>query len=121
MKRIRVLLATLPPLVNGLLTHLIQDQPDMKVVDAVSEPVQLLVAVKDSRADVVVLPLPTSGEMPGICSHLLAEFPDLLILALSLSGDSGFIYTAERVVEAPVGNILKALRLAGSSEHPFPA
>ena len=47
-KRIRVLLATLPPLVSGLFTHLIQGQVDMEVVDAVSEPVQLLVAVKET-------------------------------------------------------------------------
>ena len=120
MNRIRVLLATLPPLVSGLLTHLIQGQTDMEVVDAVSEPVQLLLAVKDTRAQVVIVPLPGSGEIPGICSHLLAEFPDLLILALSLSGDSGFIYTAERVVEAPVNNILKAIRLAERSST-FPS
>jgi hypothetical protein len=46
--------------------------------------------------------------------------PDLLILALSLSGESGFIYTAERVVEAPVNNLLKTIRLAGKREHLFP-
>ena len=120
MNRIRVLLATLPPLVSGLLTHLIQGQTDMEVVDAVSQPVQLLLAVKDTRAQVVIVPLPGSGEIPGICSHLLAEFPDLLILALSITGEAGFIYTAERVVEAPVNNILKSIRLAGKREDLYP-
>jgi DNA-binding NarL/FixJ family response regulator len=120
MKRIRVLLAALPPLVSSLLTYLIQDQSDMEVVDAIGEPVQLLMAVKDTRANVVVLPLPESGEMPGICSHLLAEFPDLLILALSINGESGFICTAGRVQEAPLNNILKTIRLAGRKALLFP-
>jgi hypothetical protein len=47
--------------------------------------------------------------------------PNLLILALSVSGDSGFTYTAEHLVKAPVDNILKAIRLAGRGEHSFPA
>ena len=103
-------------MVSGLLAHLIRGQTDMEVAGEVSGPVDLLLTARRTGADVIVLPLPDSAEMPGVCSHLLAEHPDLLILALSVHGRSGFLYrrtvTVDPVAAPPVENILAAIRTA---------
>jgi hypothetical protein len=134
--KIKVLVATMPSIAGGLLTHLIQSQSDMELVkpeqndmnsvepgqsdrvldEQMSKTVKLLVGA--NQADVVILPQPDSGEIPGICSHLLAEYPDLRVVVLSITGDT--VYTAERVLKAPVENILKAIRTAVRTNHGLP-
>jgi DNA-binding NarL/FixJ family response regulator len=100
---VKVLLANGPEALPTGLAMLLQQQSDIEVVGTVLDPVNLLVAVGDTQADVVVMALPDSGEMPGICSHLLHEYPQLLILALSPAladmSDEG-ILTAMRRVKA---------------------
>src|SRR5262245_51051518 len=119
--KIRVIVGRMPRIPRGLLTHLIQCQPDMELVEQdrpdieliedVTETLKLLVGAK--KANVVLLPLPDSGEMPGICSHLLDVYPALRIIVLSVNGD--WVYTAERLLQAPVENILKAIRTASQT------
>src|ERR1700756_5385427 len=78
--KIRILLANRPQLLYESLENLIQCQTDMEVVGEVFDPVELLLMVGRTQADVVVIALPSSDEEPGIFSHLLAEYPQLLIL-----------------------------------------
>jgi hypothetical protein len=70
--------------------------------------------VGDTQADVVIVTLPDSGEMPGICSHLFHEYPQLLILALSSSRTRACVYrqsiTVESLADISDEGILTAVR-----------
>lgn len=82
-RAVKVLMANQPESARTFLEKLLIEQEDVRVVEAVLEPIELLIAVEDSQADIVVVTLPESGNIPGICSHLLYQYPELLILALS--------------------------------------
>ncbi|MGH2397113.1 MAG: hypothetical protein ACRDFW_09015 [bacterium] len=60
----------------------INSQPDMTVVGVVDNGLELLLAVRETQADAVILGLDDS-ETPGICDHLLFEYSDLKILTIS--------------------------------------
>ena len=82
MNKIRVLLALDSPLLRELLRKLIEREPDMEVVDEVDDPVDLLFGTDLAEVNVVIHSWPESREMPGICTHLLAEYPDLLLVGI---------------------------------------
>jgi DNA-binding NarL/FixJ family response regulator len=111
---VKVLLANGPEALPIGLATLLQQQSDIEVVGTVLDPVELLVAVGDTQADVVVVTLPDSGEMPGICSHLLHEYPQLLILALSSARTRACVYrqaiTVEPLADISDEGILTAVR-----------
>lgn len=111
---VKVLLANAPEALPTDLATLLQQQSDIEVVGTVLDPVDLLVAVGDTQADVVVMPLPDSGEMPGVCSHLLHEYPQLLILALSPARTRACVYrqaiTVEPLADISDEGILRAVR-----------
>ena len=113
---VNVLLANRPRALRARLAELLQHQSDIEVVGTVLDPIKLLVAVGDTQADVVVVTLPDSGEMPGICSHLLHEYPQLLILALSSARTRACVYrqaiTVEQLSDTSDAGILIAVRMA---------
>jgi len=90
--KVRVLLANRPKMLRDLLHRSIDAQPDMEVVGEETDPVELLLRVRETETDVVVVTLPGSGEDPGICSHLLFEYPALLVLAVSDKRDLAVLY-----------------------------
>ena len=116
MEKLRILLANQPRMHRELLRQLITQQLDMDVVAEELDPVQLLLTVRQTEADVVVLTLPKSGEDPGLCSHLLSEYPNLVVLALSGVQDDASLYRLEivrqRLASTADGPLLAALRQA---------
>ncbi len=82
MKTIKVLLAVESPMLRELLSEHIGNEPDLEVVDERVAPVDLLVAVARTEADVVIQTWPASGEMPNILTHLFVEYPELLVIGL---------------------------------------
>ncbi len=59
----------------------LQAQPEVEIVGEVAEHVELLVAVRDTNADAVLLVI-DPDEDEGMLSHLFAEYPDLTVLAM---------------------------------------
>ncbi len=112
--RVKVLMANRPQAARAFLEVLFQEQDDIQVVGVVLDPIELLISIEDVEADVVVITLPESGGIPGICSHLLYQYPALLILALSADCQELWIY--RQVIEStPLDggtsdNILAAIR-----------
>lgn len=93
MDKIRVLLSNDPPRsFCESVVDLIRRQIDMEVVGVVSDPLELLLAVGETHAEVVVLNSSSPEEDPGICSHLLAEYRELLILAIPGDSNKAFSY-----------------------------
>jgi len=95
-------------MLRELLKDLICRQTDMEVVGEALDPLEVLYAVRKTEADVVVTTLPKSGE-PGISSHLLAEYPQLLVLALAPDGSDATLYRQVLVKESVRGEAQDAL------------
>ena len=87
----RVLVANVPRNVACMVLPLIQKQPDMSCVGYVQGNVELLLATRRG-VDVVILGAPRVEPPPGICSHLLSEFPTLKILVLVTPDSPGMLY-----------------------------
>lgn len=82
----------------------------MDVVGEALDPLEVLLAVRRTEADVVVTSLPDSGQ-PGISSHLLAEYPHLVVLALAPAGDRAMLYrqvVVEQAIDSTADNDLLA-------------
>jgi DNA-binding NarL/FixJ family response regulator len=72
--------------------HLIARQPDMAVVSDVIDLTELLLAIRTTEAEVVIITPADSDRAPGIGSYLLATYPQLKIMALSAKGDTAVLY-----------------------------
>ena len=81
----RAVLRVDPPLLHDVLEHALREA-GMDVVGSPADSLALLLAIKERRADVVILSAPDAdgpSGSPGICSHLLTEFPQLKIVMVS--------------------------------------
>jgi len=92
----------------------------MTIVGDVDRPVEILVTTAQTEAQVVILELPDIDTDPGICSHLLAEFPSLLILVISSDREKAILYR-QKIVKKPLPNptdrqILSVIRRAKEGE-----
>ena len=116
MRKIKVLLASRPKMLSEVIRYLIERQPDMIVVSEVLDPLELLLIVQATEADVVIVtPLPANGE-PHICSQLLAAYPLLIIVTQSAKGEAAYLYQSgvrkKRINEPSEQSILGAMREA---------
>jgi DNA-binding NarL/FixJ family response regulator len=84
---IRVVLSSGSPMIGEALEAILEQEEDIEVVGKVTDPVDLLIAVAETRADVVIHSWPDSDQLPGICSHLLMEYPCLLIIGIPTTVD----------------------------------
>lgn len=84
--RTRVVLALDSRLLRDLLWIVLADEPGIEVVGSVVDPVDVLIVTGRTRAHVVILSWPTPGSMPGICTHLLAAFPQTHIIGVRADG-----------------------------------
>jgi DNA-binding NarL/FixJ family response regulator len=94
---IRVLVSNMSGVVMESAASLIEQEPDMVLIGQVDDRVELLIAMSSKKAagnepDVLVLIASSVDPPPGICSHLLSEFPDLKILLLSATEDEAVAY-----------------------------
>jgi DNA-binding NarL/FixJ family response regulator len=89
--RTKVLLGVDAFLFCDLLSELLSDEPDFEVVGHSADPIDLLAQVGELNADCVMLSWPASGDVPEICSHLFAEYPNLLVIGISPEGGNIFI------------------------------
>ncbi len=86
----RVLLALESHILREILANLLAREGDIEVVGQVDDPIGLLVAVEETQADVVLHTFHDSPELPGIVTHLLAEFPNVLVIGLSPDASEAF-------------------------------
>ena len=82
MSSTRILLAELSPALRQALVPFLAGQVDVELVGDVSGAIEILLAVGETRAEVVVLGMP-GVELPGIAGQLLDEYPQLEVLAVA--------------------------------------
>jgi DNA-binding NarL/FixJ family response regulator len=115
MRKIRILLANHPRMVRLLVREMMERQSDMEVVGEVLDPLDVISATQEAEADVVVITI-NNNEAQELRRHLLAQCPNIVILALSLSGGIAFIEQLRpqrrEMVDPSEVTILHALRQA---------
>jgi hypothetical protein len=82
--RIRVLLTVEPRLLRDALHTLLAQDARLTVIDGGSRNVEILVGARQHRADVVVATFEATSAVPPLVTHLLGEFPEMLIVAIAL-------------------------------------
>jgi DNA-binding NarL/FixJ family response regulator len=111
---IHVLVADLPKVVSEVVARLVAEEPDMILVGESHGQVETLRAARD--VDVLVLGTRRVAPMPGLCTHLLSEYPRLTIVAMSNNGESAIVYRLglrrRSLRRVTVGTVLRSLRCA---------
>ena len=82
MKKILVLLANHPMMIPDAVRQLLAEQEDMEVVGDCRGPMNILQETGRTKADAVILAQEGPDE-PGLCSQLLAVYPDLTIVSVT--------------------------------------
>lgn len=91
MRKVRILLVSMPALLRDILVQTLEVQLDMEVVGDLGGGIELLVDAGHTRADVVVLGL-EQMDLPGIATNLLAEYPHLSVLAVTTDGRAASLF-----------------------------
>lgn len=89
---LKVLMVDVPSGLRDLLQEEIERLDDMEIVGEAFDPIDLLLTAHESEAEVVIMGHPHADRLPGICTHLLTEFPFLLILVISTIDECAFLY-----------------------------
>ena len=84
MKKIRVLLSGTSRFSKALVAEM-EAGREFEVLGLIQEPLDLLLAVKDTATNVVAI-ISDRAEDGGLGSHLLAEYPNLTLLLISPEG-----------------------------------
>ena len=94
--KINVVLAGRPKMMSEVLRKMIQKQPDMDVATEVYDPIELLIIIKQTPADVAIITPVNPTTKTKICKRLLQEFPLLKILTISADGKRAVLYQNDR-------------------------
>ena len=116
LKSIRVVLAVDSVLDRDALREKLQRSDGVEVVADVSSPFELLQRTELDQADAVILESQDETEMPGVLTHLFAEFPRILAIAIVRSCNRAIVYRQdirEQVYEGlAIQDLLAELRSA---------
>jgi DNA-binding NarL/FixJ family response regulator len=74
------------------LKALLMQEPDIEIVGEAIDAVDILLKIASTRAEVVAINLPSAGKDAGLSSHILAEYPEVKIFAVSEEGDRIVMY-----------------------------
>lgn len=112
---IRVLVANLSGVLQHLVKELIEQQTDMQLTGEVQGTIEVLEAAGEN-VDIVVHGAEHPYPLPGICSHLLSEYPNLRILVVAPSGEEAVLYwlglRRQQLRKVSSANLLKSIRRA---------
>lgn len=115
MQRIRVLFGKNVQFLRRFFGDSIERQSDMEVVDAIEDPIELLVSLRDMDVDVIVLSM-DHGESSGLPSHLYAEYPAVKVVLVDEDRSTAFIESLwpcqSSISDVSADGIITALRLA---------
>lgn len=115
-----MLIANHPVMVPDTVRRLVDEQDDMEVVGDCRGPMKILQETGRANADAVILTQEGECE-PGICSQLLAAYPDLIIMSVTpdLTASCTFQLASHRRDFINVGqeDIVQRLREATRTSH----
>jgi DNA-binding NarL/FixJ family response regulator len=113
--KIRVLIADHPIMVPDAVRRLVDEQDDIEVVGDCRGPMKILQETGRTNADAVILMQEGENE-PGICSQLLAAYPDLVVMSINRDLTTGFTIQLcphrREFIDLHPGDIVQPLRAA---------
>ena len=115
MNKIRVLLANHPMMIPDDIRELVAMQADMELVGDFRGPMKILQETGRTKADAVILAQEGEDDV-GLCSQLLAVYPDLTIM--SVAPDLATAFTQQlcshrhNVMSGEHREIVQTLRMA---------
>ena len=89
MPNVKILLGGITLVWKQIFREFADSTEGLEIVGEVHEPLDLLLQAKELRPDVVVLSQLEHGGEPGICSHLLLEYPNLGVVLLPTNTGAG--------------------------------
>lgn len=94
---IRVLLANLPVVLSELLTQELLQQESIQVIGRAQGNINILLQAQ-AGVDIIIIGAPQIKPPPGICSHLLNEFPHVRLLVYGIEQNAlvGYYMGARR-------------------------
>lgn len=115
---IRVLVANLSEIMSEIVRNVVQQQPDMALIEYSVDLAELAVSTV-KQTDVLVIGAMYVYPPPEICRQLWQSFPSLKVLVLTPNGDAAVVYwmSVERhrlktvSAETLIGSIRRAHRL----------
>ncbi|HUQ81457.1 MAG TPA: hypothetical protein VM076_09980 [Gemmatimonadaceae bacterium] len=90
----RVILGTMPPLLGDIIRDTLGRQDDVEVAAEVGARTDIVAAVSDTCAHVVILGVAPDGwsSLSRLLGELLGIHPRLTIIAIASDGRSGYVY-----------------------------
>jgi hypothetical protein len=82
MRRARILLGEVSEEWKRIFVAIADANRDLEICGYVDKPVDLLLEMNALKPDAVVISVLANGDEPGICSHLLLEYPNICVLML---------------------------------------
>ena len=80
------------------------------------EPFDLLRAVKSTEAQAAIVSCTENGGMPGICTHLFAQFPSLVIVGVCRKSGRTYVWkqvvSTRRLKSLTLDSLLSEIRAA---------
>lgn len=102
-------------MVPEAIRQLVEEQEDMEVVGDCRGPMKILQETGRTKADAVILAQEGTSE-PGLCTQLLAVYPDLTILSLAPDVGAAFVQQLRsrrhELLGAEKRDIMQVIRLA---------
>jgi len=77
---VKILLADIGVAWARTLRELVTENNQLQIVAEAKEPIDILLHAKSAKVDIVILSQTPDGGEPGICSHLLLEYPNLIVV-----------------------------------------
>jgi DNA-binding NarL/FixJ family response regulator len=88
----RILLGEIESVWKNYIRELAYENGQVQIVGEVQNHLEILMRVRDENADVVVLSQTPQGDEPGICSHLLLEYPNVLLVLVPTEGGPDILW-----------------------------
>jgi hypothetical protein len=116
---IKVLIALAPgsTLLREALRHCLEREIGIRLVGEVYDPLDLLVTVGATEADVVIHDGGGAAEIPAVYTHLFDEYPAVQVLRLTNDCEQALLYRREIVV-SPVPAAIDNLASTIFQLHP---
>ena len=89
---VRILLGEIATEWRRMLVDLARDDSDLEIVGTAEHAMDVLLQAEELKVHVVVLAQLPGGHEPGVCSHLMLEFPNLAVLLLPASPASDILW-----------------------------
>ena len=86
MPAVKILLGKIADEWKSMAEEIARDEIDLSIVGEADKPIETLLKARDENVDIVVLSQEPDGSEPGLCSHFLLEYPNIVLVLVPVKG-----------------------------------